>query len=629
MNSPVTITDVPYRETRFPSSAMALERRADGVLILEAVEPLQPHAASIPRGFAERAALSPDKTFLAERPAPGADWQRQSYGETKRRADAFAQWLIDRGIGRDRCVLILSGNSLLHAVVKFGAMAARVPLCPVSVNYALLGGDYGRLRHVVGMVRPAVVFAEQSALFAAALDTVDFGDAWVITDDPARLQRKAVAVRDVLETPVSAAVARSIEAIDPDEPAVYMLTSGSTSMPKAVIQTQRMITSNLAQGIQVLNETAGWKDTMLDWLPWNHVSGAFTMMGVALTGGTLHIDGGKPLPGLFAQSIQNHKEIAVQYYTNVPAGYAMLADALESDEALRRTFFSRMTLMLYGGAGLPQALYDRLQRLAVQTVGRRIFFTTGYGATETSSGCMAIYFHSEQVGIGLPMPGLSVKLVPRGDRYELRMKGPMVTPGYLGMPEKSAAMFDEEGYFMIGDTARFHDPADVQKGLVFAGRLAEEFKLATGTWVHGGVLRAQTVQASGGLIADALICGEGRDTLGLLAWPALTACRRLIGPDAESMELGNVVRHPAVRAAVVAALRSHNHSHPGSSTRITRCAFLLEPPSSNAHEISDKGTVNQNVALRRREADVERLYAEPAGAEVMIVEGHSRMEGQS
>jgi feruloyl-CoA synthase len=366
---------------------------------------------------------------------------------------------------------------------------------------------------------------------------------------------------------------------------------------------------------------------MLDWLPWNHVSGAFTMMGVALTGGTLYIDGGKPLPGLFAQSIQNHKEIAVQYYTNVPAGYAMLADALESDEALRRMFFSRMTLMLYGGAGLPQALYDRLQRLAVQTVGRRIFFTTGYGATETSSGCMAIYFHTEQVGIGLPMPGLSVKLVPRGDRYELRMKGPMVTPGYLGMPEKSAAMFDEEGYFMIGDTARFHDPADVQKGLAFAGRLAEEFKLATGTWVHGGVLRAQAVQASGGLIADGLICGEGRDTLGLLAWPALAACRRLIGPDAASMDVGEVVRHPAVRDAVLAALKSHNQAHPGSSTRITRCAFLLEPPSSNAHEISDKGTVNQNVALRRREADVERLYAEPAGAEVIIVEGHSRMEG--
>jgi feruloyl-CoA synthase len=619
----MTGADVPYRATSFPSSAMKLERRPDGVIILEPVEPLQPYVANIPRGLALRAALSPEKTYLAERPAPDADWVRQSYGETKRRADAFAQWLLDQRIGRDRTVLILSGNSLLHAVVKYGAMAARVPVCPVSVNYALMGGDYGRLRHVVGMVRPAVVFAEQAALFARALDAVDFGDARLVTDAPGRLERQAVAIREVLDTPVTGAVAASIDSIDPDEASVYMLTSGSTSMPKAVIQTQRMISSNLAQGIQVLNETAGWKDTMLDWLPWNHVSGAFTMMGVALTGGTLYIDAGKPLPGLFEQSIRNYKEIAVQYFTNVPAGYAMLADALERDDELRRTFFSRMTLMLYGGAGLPQALYDRLQRLAVRTVGRRIFFTTGYGATETASGCMAIYFHSEQVGIGLPMPGLSVKLVPRGDRYELRMKGPMVTPGYLNMPEKSAAMFDDEGYFMIGDTARFHDPNDVQKGLAFAGRLAEEFKLATGTWVHGGLLRAQIVQAAGGLIADALICGEGRDYLAVLAWPALAPCRRVIGEHAERMEPSEVVRHAAVRSAIVTALKSHNEAHAGSSSRVARCAFLLEPPCANAHEISDKGTINQNVALRRREADVERLYSTTVDPEIIVLEGSS------
>jgi feruloyl-CoA synthase len=602
---------------------MKLERRADGVIIIEPVEPLQPYVANIPRGLAARAAQSPEKTYLAERPAPDADWVRQSYGETKRRADAFAQWLIERRIGRDRSVLILSGNSLLHAVVKYGAMAARIPVCPVSVNYALMGGDYGRLRHVIAMVKPAVVFAEQAALFAPALGAVDFGDAWVITDEPGRLERPAIAIRDVLSTPVTAAVAASIDAIDPDEASVYMLTSGSTSMPKAVIQTQRMISSNLAQGIQVLNDTAGWKDTMLDWLPWNHVSGAFTMMGVALTGGTLYIDAGKPLPGLFEQSIRNYKEIAVQYFTNVPAGYAMLADALEHDDELRRTFFSRMTLMLYGGAGLPQALYDRLQRLAVQTVGRRIFFTTGYGATETASGCMAIYFHTEKVGIGLPMPGLKIKLVPRGDRYELRMQGPMVTPGYLNMPEKSAAMFDEEGYFMIGDTARFHDPNDVQQGLAFAGRLAEEFKLATGSWVHGGLLRAQIVQAAGGLIADALICGEGREYLGVLAWPALAPCRRLIGAEAEHLDPAAVLRHEAVRAAIRAALQSHNQAHAGSSSRILRCKFLLEPPSANAHEISDKGTINQNVALRRRETEVERLYAPAVDPEVIVLEGSS------
>ncbi len=616
---PTVDLEAPFRETRFPSSRMRLERRADGTLILEPVEQLPPFIPNIPQGVIAQAARTPTKPYLAERPTPGAPWRFQTYEETRRRFEAVAQWLLDRGIPRDRSVLILSGNSLLHAVVKFGAMAARIPGCPVSVNYALMGGDFGRLRHVVDLVRPAVVFAEQAALFAPALETVDFGDAWILTDDPTQLKRPAIAIADVLATPVTAAVAESIAAMTPDEPSIYMLTSGSTSMPKAVVHTQRMIGANLAQGIFVLGETAGWSDVMLDWLPWNHVSGAFSMMGVALTGGTMYIDGGKPLPGLFDESIRNHKEISVQYYTNVPAGYAMLADALETDAELRRVFFSRMRLMLYGGAGLPQALYDRLQRLAVQTVGRRIFFTTGYGATETASGCMAIYFHTERVGIGLPMPGLSVKLLPTGDRYELRMKGPMVTPGYLRSPEKSAAMFDDEGYFMIGDTARFHDPDDVQQGLAFAGRLAEEFKLATGTWVHGGQLRAQVVQAAAGVLTDALICGEGHDYLAVLAWPSLAGCRRLLGADGAKLETAGLVRDPRVRDAVQRALAEHNARHPGSSSRIVRCAFLLEPPSSNAHEISDKGTINQGVALRRRAADVERLYAEPPGPDVIVV----------
>jgi feruloyl-CoA synthase len=396
----------------------------------------------------------------------------------------------------------------------------------------------------------------------------------------------------VLATAITEAVSKSIEAIEPDEPTLYMLTSGSTSLPKAVIQTQRMLASNLAQGQQVLGATAGWDDVMLDWLPWNHVSGAYTKMGTLTSGGTLYIDGGRPMPGAFDESLQNLKEIAPKFYVNVPFGYAMLADAIEKDDELRRRFFGNLRLALYGGAGLPQALYDRFQQLAVDTVSERIFFTTGYGATETSSGCMAIYFPTEEVGIGLPMPGLTLKLVPNADRYEVRLKGPMITPGYLGLSdEDNRKIFDDEGFYRTGDAAQLHDPNDLGKGLKFAGRLAEEFKLSSGTWVSAGRLRAQLIEALSPLVSDLLICGENRDRLAILAWPKAAI-------DA------------ALEADIAARLRSFNAGR-GASERITSFSILREPPSVDAHEVSDKGTINQRVALLRRAADVDRLYQQP------------------
>jgi feruloyl-CoA synthase len=371
-----------------------------------------------------------------------------------------------------------------------------------------------------------------------------------------------------------------------------MLTSGSTSLPKAVIQTQRMLASNLAQGQQVLGATAGWDDVMLDWLPWNHVSGAYTKMGTLTSGGTLYIDGGRPMPGAFDESLQNLKEIAPKFYVNVPFGYAMLADAIEKDDELRRRFFGNLRLALYGGAGLPQALYDRFQQLSVDTVGERIFFTTGYGATETSSGCMAIYFPTEEVGIGLPMPGLTLKLVPNADRYEVRLKGPMITPGYLGFSEEdNRKIFDEEGFYRTGDAAQLHDPDDLGKGLKFAGRLAEEFKLSSGTWVSAGRLRAQLIEALSPLVSDLLICGENRDRLAILVWP-------------------KAPMNAELETELARRLRAFNEGR-GASERITSVGILTTPPSVDEHEVSDKGTINQRVALMRRAADVDRLYQQP------------------
>lgn len=600
--------DAPFRRTAFPSSRMRVERRADGTIVATPELPLAEHDCNLPRELGRRAALHPDKTYLAERQGgPLGPWRHASYAETDRLARSVAAWLLRAGIGRDRSLLILSGNSIAHAVVKYGAMAARVPACPVSTNYATMGGDYGRLRHVVGLVKPAVVFAEQTAVYKAALESVDFGDATLVTDDPSLLSRiagrgRVVSTAALFATPAGPEVTRSIEAIDPDETTLYMLTSGSTSLPKAVIQTQRMIVSNLTQGRQVLGETAGWSDVMLDWLPWNHVSGAFTKMGTLTSGGTLYIDGGRPMPGApFEESLRNLKEVAPKFYVNVPFGYAMLADALERDAELRRRFFGNLRLALYGGAGLPQALYDRFQRLAVETIGERIFFTTGYGATETSSGCMAIYFPTEEVGIGLPMPGLTLKLVPDGDRYEVRLKGPMVTPGYLGGGERNREIFDEEGFYRTGDAALLHDPQDLGKGLKFAGRLAEEFKLSNGTWVRAGRLRAMLLEAFAPLLADLLVCGENRDRIAVLAWPKAPV------DDALRDEL-------ARRLTAFDAGR-------GTSERITALGLLTEPPSVDAHEVSDKGTINQRVALARRAADVERLYTDPPDPAVILPRG--------
>lgn len=610
--------NAPFREVRFPSAAMAVEERADGTLIVEPVERLAPYEPNLLLELERQASQQPDKPYLKERRGGNGDWIAHTYGATLRDARAVAQWLINRDVAQDRSVLMLSGNSILHAVFKYGAMAAGIPICPVSVNYALLGGDYGRLRHVVNLVRPAVVFAEQTEHFRAALESVDYGDAVVVTDDPGLLTRPAVALADVLATGSGADVDRRMRNLDSDAPAAYMLTSGSTSLPKAVIQTQRMIAANLAQGRQVLGEAAGWKDVMLDWLPWNHVSGAFTQMGVMTSGGTLHIDAGRPLPGQFETTIRNLKEIPVSFFTNVPAGYAMLVDALERDADLRRTFFSKLRLALYGGAGLPQALYDRFQALAVETIGKRVFFTTGYGATETTSGCMAIYFDSEEVGIGLPMPGLSIMLVPVDDRYEIRMRGPMVTPGYLRDPDKTAQLFDADGYLRIGDAATFIDPANIERGLRFAGRLAEEFKLANGTWVSAGNLRAAVVQACSPLVSDVLICGLDRDYVAVLAWPNRSGIEQLTESSAPA-NAADLAADARVRDAILGALRAYNEGNPGSSTRVRRFAFLDEPPRPDRHELSDKGTVNQTVALRRRQADVDRLYAEPADPSVIVI----------
>lgn len=615
------IPNVPFRDVELPPVNLTVDHREDGSILLKSAVPLVDFDANIIRGLYQQEALLKGKTLYAQRilNADGSrgDWVKHSFRQTKQDSQAIAQWLIDRGLGRDDPVLILSGNSIAHAMMRLGALTAGLPACPISPNYALVTGTFDRLKHVVDLVKPKVIFAESIGPCRAALNAIDLTDRIVISRDAAGGDIDSVAYDEICRTPPGPAVEARVNGADVDAHAVYMLTSGSTGMPKAVVQTQRMLSTNMHQAFQVLGKAAGWDDVMLDWLPWNHVSGAFNLFAPAIFGGTLYIDDGKPAPGLFDETIRNLREISVPYFANVPAGFAFLVDALESDQQLRETFFRDLRLILYGGAGLPQPVHDRLQNLAIQATGRRIFMTTGYGATETTSGCMVIHFDTRKVGIGLPTPGVEIKLVPTDDRYELRMRGDNIMPGYLRDPEQTAAAFDDEGFYRTGDATRFHDPNDFNQGLYFAGRLTEEFKLGTGTWVYAGQVRTKVIEALAPAITDLVLCGSGWDSLAVLGVPSLAGLRELASaPDGE---LGDLVGDPKVTRFLRERLASYNAQYRGNSTAVHRFSFVHEPPNADKRELSDKGTVNQAIAAENRLDEIEVLYRDPPAANVIVV----------
>ena len=616
----VDLASTPFRAVDLPRVNIVKSVRDDGTVLLRHRDSLAEFDPNIVRSFVATAENRADKTLYAQRrrepDGSTGDWIHLSFRQAKRSVESIGQWLLDHGFETGDTVLIISGNSIAHAMMRLGAMAAGVTSCPISANYALMGGEFERLRYVVDLVKPRAIFAESGGPFDAALNACDLSGRTVISCQADRLAVDAVAWEELLATEPGGGIRNRIDNGDSDAHAAYMLTSGSTGMPKAVIQTQRMLSTNLHQAFQTLGKASGWDDVMLDWLPWSHVSGSFNMLAAAVFGGTLYIDDGKPAPGLFDETLRNLREISLPYFCNVPAGFAFLVDALETDAVLRKRFFRKLRMILYGGAGLPQPVYNRLQKMAVDETGTRIFMTTGYGATETASGCMAIFWDTTKVGIGLPMPGLEVKLVPQGDRYEVRLRGDNVMPGYLDNPESTQKAFDEEGYFRSGDAARFHDEDDVTQGLYFAGRLAEEFKLGTGTWVYGGQVRATLINALAPAVTDLLLCGAGRDYLAVLGVANPNGLREIAGEPNASLD--ELKQDPAIRTFVLNALRVHNESNPASSKRIERFAFMQDPPNASLHEVSDKGTLNQLIATENRTSEIDDLYSSSPGPRVLI-----------
>ncbi len=585
----------------------------DGAIYLRARDPIEPHPTRLGDLLRRGAERHPSRLYLAER--RGEDLRHVTWAEALRAAEGIGSALIREGWA-SRPVLILSGNSVDHALLALGGFLAGVPVAPVSPAYSLRSRDFDRLRHVAAKLRPGLIYVERREPFEPALDALGLDVPVVVggLEKPA----KGIWLRDLEREPPSDALAERERGIDASSVAKILFTSGSTGRPKGVLNTHGMLTSN-QQSISQVWPFLSHEDppVLVDWLPWSHTFGGnhdFNM--VLFHGGTLLVDDGKPTSALVDRTLANLAALPPTLYFNVPAGFAALVPRLEADAALRDTFFSRLKLVFYAGAALPNDLWQRLVALSKASGGEPVFMTTAWGSTETSPLATSAHFPLDAAGnIGVPVPGVTLKLVPNGTKLEVRVKGPTVMPGYLDEPELDQAAFDEERFYRIGDAVKEADEDDPSRGLLFDGRVAEDFKLTTGTWVNVGQLRTTLLAAASPALADCVIGAPDRDEVTLMAWPSVPGCVALGAKG----DLPALARDQKVREHVRAALEAQNRAHPGRSTAVARLVLLDEPASIDAGEITDKGYVNQRAVLERRAAVVERLYASEPDDDVIVL----------
>jgi feruloyl-CoA synthase len=603
---------VRYRDVRVGGCLQSVvEEGAGGVRHLRSTEPLQAYPGRLTDRLELWAREAPERVLAARRGEGGA-WRTITYAQMLDRARRVGQALAQRGLSRERPVAILSGNDLEHLTLALGAMWAGVPVVPISPAYSLVSQDFAKLRHILAVTTPGLVFAADAAYARAIEATVDAGVEVVLATDPRAGTlpgRAATPFADLLATLPGAQGEAAHAATGPDTIVKLLFTSGSTQQPKGVVNTHRMICSNLQMLRQAFAFMADEPPVLVDWLPWNHTFGGNHNVGIVLyNGGTLYIDDGKPTPGGMAETLRNLREISPTIYFNVPKGFEEIARAMDADAQLRESLFRRVQAFMFAGAGLSQAVWDRLDAHAEGTIGMRVRMLTGLGMTETAPSCTFALGTDVRSGwIGLPCPGVEVKLVPLGDKTEIRFRGPNVMPGYWRAPEQTAQAFDEDGFYRTGDAVRFVDPADPQRGLLFDGRVAEDFKLSTGTFVSVGPLRGRIVLAGAPYVQDVVLTGLNRSDLGMLVFPRLEDCRRLAGLPRGSGAV-EVLHHPAVRGFFQDLLDRLWGEGTGSATRVARAHLLVEPPSIDKGEITDKGSINQRTVLTHRAALVDAMY---------------------
>jgi feruloyl-CoA synthase len=616
MTSPASVSQ---RDVRFGPRDVVMTRDEHGVIFVRPLDPLGSYPARLTDKLDYWAQKAPERVFMGQRDGSG-NWRTLTYAQFRSAARNVAQALLHRNLSSERPIAILSGNDLEHAVLGFAAYYAGIPYAPISTAYSLVSSDFGKLRYIFDLLTPGLVFINDAAPFRKALDAVMPHDAELVVNGACgAFEAAQFSVLAAMEA--TPEVDRAHDLVTPDTVAKILFTSGSTGTPKGVENTQRMLTSNQ----EIIRSVLGWVDdeppVICDWLPWNHTFGGNHDVGFVLyNGGSFYIDEGRPTPAGMAASVRNLHDVRPNVYLNVPKGFEALIPFLRESRDFRERFFSRLKMFYYAGAGLLQPVWDELDRLAIETCGERIMMFTGLGSTETGPAALFPGKDLRRAGeVGLPAPGVELKLVPTGDKLEARLRSPSVTPGYWRQPDLTRLAFDDEGFYRIGDALRFVDPNDIMRGFIFDGRIVEDFKLSTGTFVSAGPMRGKFLSHCAPYAHDAVIAGHDRDFVTVLVFPALDSCRELAKLPATA-SAAEIVANLAVRTKFQALLNELAAESTGSSNRIARAILMPEPPAIDAHEVTDKGSINQGAVLKNRAALVLDLYSPRPSARVISIQ---------
>jgi feruloyl-CoA synthase len=610
----------PLRKLNTGSNAATFEQRADGTMIVRPSQPLGPYPARLTDRLAHFAMQSPERVFVAERDA-NSQWRKIAYAEAFRSAKAIGSALLQRGVSPERPLMILSGNDVEHALLALACLHIGLPYAPVSPAYSLASGDFSKLLHVARRLTPGIVYASDGKVFASALNALAHDANEIIVARNATPERPATSFSDLLSFPVDEdAVAHAHGAVKGEDVAKILFTSGSTALPKGVINTHAMWTANQEMIVNYFRFLRDEPPVLVDWLPWNHTFGGNHNFGLTLyNGGSLYIDEGRPTPKGILATVRNLREIAPTAYFNVPKGFEELAPFLRAETALRQKFFSRLQMNFFAGAGLSQHVWDEMDRISVEALGERVPIMTGLGATESGPFAMVCApEHCQSGNVGLPVPGVELKLAPVEGKLEVRLRGPSITPGYWRDPEANAISYDDEGYYRLGDAVTWIDESDFAKGFQFDGRITEDFKLSTGTWVSVGPMRARVIEHFAPYLRDVAIAGINREDVAVLAFPDVDACRALCPDLAHLDDPAAILLDARTRRELHRRLIELSARATGSSTRVARMMLMAAPPSLDKGEVTDKGSINQRAVLTHRADLVEELYARPWSTRVIV-----------